>query len=190
MKIIGWLLATVAASLISATIGALLSERLQRVAAAVATKFSGPQKALGIDGRWSATFEIVDRQGHRREYTELIDLSSRLGTIVGRLPDHKINRQRRPNLTPHVLRVRGQLRDRRYFSGTWFHPEPSNPLHGAFHIILDTSARTMTGLWIGYDDRLNEVVSGKWDWQRVDAPSPALPDTSASPVSLTQGRTV
>jgi hypothetical protein len=172
-----WISTNVAAAVIGAVVGALLSDQLQTLAGYVAEKTAGPTKERGIDGLWAATFEVPGAGGIRREYTEIVKVTTRFGLVVGRLIDHDINRRRRPSLAPGSVRLRGRLRHRKNFLGTWFHPEPTNPICGSFYLELDGATKQLSGHWAGPASDGNGTASGTWRWQRVSAAANAIPDS-------------
>jgi hypothetical protein len=103
----------------------------------------------------------------------VLEISSLLGALVGRVvPDtrnypalHAVDKTR-------PLRLRGTVKDNRYFTGIWFHSVRHSHHHGAFELLLNVDGEAMTGLWLGYSERKNMIETGRWDWKRYNGQQP------------------
>jgi hypothetical protein len=126
----------------------------------------GSKREEGVGGRWRAVFYYGKQE---EEFVEIIEISSVLGMMIGRVIPHGENNpiaksveQRRP------VRVQGSMKDNTFFTGTWFHPSRRSHHVGAFQLILRRSNTRMEGMWLGYSETKNEVESGRWVWSRLD----------------------
>jgi hypothetical protein len=88
--------------------------------------------------------------------------------LVGRIVPHKNNYPALHAVNKdRPLRLRGTVKDNRYFTGVWFHPVRQSHHHGAFELLLNADGEQMMGLWFGYSESRNTIESGEWVWRRV-----------------------
>ena len=150
---------------LSVILGVIFSEPLKNLFSPFLAKLG--QKKDGINGVWEATFEYPTNTG-KELYTELIEIKSVLGQIIGRIIPHKNNHSRLVTVaTKKPVRLRGELRDNLFFTGTWLHPLDRQHYHGAFHLLVSMSGNEMEGIWIGYSDKKKKIEEGKWNWKRI-----------------------
>lgn len=163
MGVILWLAKWVFGPVIALTVTLVLSEPLKNWLAPLISKM-GSKKEDGISGTWTATFFYGPDE---KEYVERLELSTFLGQIVGHIVPYENNHsavkaveEKRP------LRLRGSIKDNRFFTGVWFHPNRESHHHGAFKLLIDTNNKKIRGMWLGYSERMNIIESGKWNWRR------------------------
>lgn len=153
--------------IISVIVTLLVSEPIKNWLAPFVSKF-GVRKDDGINGRWQATFFYGP---DKKEYREAIEVSTLLGVIVGRIFPHSENYDGLKTVEAQKpVRLRGTVKDNRYFTGVWFHPKRRSHYHGAFHLLIDTHNERMNGSWLGYSESKNVIESGEWRWSRLPTP--------------------
>jgi len=158
-------IASLLAAVIFLVIGLFVSEPLKNHIGAIISRFSVSKK--GLSGLWKATF-IVESNGVRKSYVEIIKLSLFLGMYYGRIaPDDQNYDLLRKVHDKKPLRLRGQIKDDSYFTGIWFHPIETHRFHGAFQLIYELSGEEMRGVWIGMSKSKNRIDSGTWYWERL-----------------------
>jgi hypothetical protein len=95
-----------------------------------------------------------------------------LGAIVGRIVPHLSNHEKAREVEHEKpLRIRGSIKDNRFFTGVWFHPNRRNHHHGAFDLLIEESNDHMQGIWLGYSKSRNAIESGIWEWTRLNEKS-------------------
>jgi hypothetical protein len=149
--------------IVAVCITLLVSEPLKNWLAPVVAKL-GSRKDQGISGRWIAVFSHGPQEA---EYVEVIEISSLFGQLVGRVvPDKRNYPALREVDKVRPLRLRGTIKDNRYFTGIWFHPVRRSHHHGAFELLLNVDGESMDGLWLGYSETKNTIQTGRWAWRR------------------------
>lgn len=154
------------APLISIVVTLVFSEPLKDRLAPLVTSL-GTKKEYGVSGLWKATFFYGKSE---EPHIQVIQLSTLLGSIVGRIVPHEFNEgaaKRTENSRP--LRVRGSIKDNRIFTGIWFHPEKRSHHHGAFNLIIRQDNEHMEGMWLGYSEKDNLIETGRWTWERLNS---------------------
>lgn len=127
----------------------------------------GSKKEEGVSGLWKATFFYGQPEV---AHIQVIEISILFGSVVGRIVPHNLNEgaaKRTENDRP--LRVRGSIKDNRFFTGTWFHPEGRSYHHGTFDLIIRQDNERMEGMWLGYSETKNKIETGRWIWERIEA---------------------
>lgn len=67
-----------------------------------------------------------------------------------------------------VYKLEGQIQD--YFlTGIWKDSRLGANYHGSFQLRIGINAKTMHGLWVGFDSELNKIKQNYWEWKRIDA---------------------
>ena len=152
-------------AILSVIFGVIFSDPLKYIFTPLLARLG--QKKDGINGIWLATFEYPTQTGIDL-YPEVIELSTFLGQIVGRIIPHEKNHPRLVSAAPNKpIRLRGELRDNLFFTGTWLQPLDRQHYHGAFHLLVRMTGDEMEGTWIGYSDKMQAIEQGKWSWQRI-----------------------
>jgi len=142
-----------------------VSDPLKQRLAPVVT-WLGSQKDCGVTGKWLATFTFGPSQ---TEYTELIEVRSLFGSFVGRiLPSEHNHANAAHSAGEKPIRVRGTMKDNRFFTGVWMHPNKRSHHHGAFNLILKLDGNHMEGYWMGYSERQSTIDRGEWRWKRYE----------------------
>jgi hypothetical protein len=155
MGVVLWLVGIVAGALLTIVLTLLFSDRIKQGLM--------PEKR-GIEGKWVATFSMT-RDKQVLNFTEVIQISQNLGIVIGHIvPDPRNYEQLRIAETRKPLRLRGELVDNRYFTGTWFHPLETHRYHGAFQLLLSPTGDQMKGSWIGFSESMTHVDVGEWIW--------------------------
>lgn len=155
----------IAGIIISAIVSSLFSESIVIGLGKMLAKIDLPQKA-SIEGIWDATFTLSEGNSVV-EYHETIKIVKRLGSIYGyNIPDpknHEILKEVE-NLKP--LRIRANIMDNRFITGTWYHPNRKTRYHGSFQLLLGVSGNKINGLWTGYRESTNTIETGAWHWRQ------------------------
>lgn len=164
MEVLLFVLKWVAGPLVSIAVTLLFSDKLKEVLAPIVLAL-GSKKKEGVTGKWLATFYYGEE---RIPYPEVIEISTLLGSSVGRIIEHRGNHPRIAEaVKSKPLRLRGNVEDHRFFTGLWFHPVKTSHYHGAFELIVHQDGQTMSGLWIGYSESKNGIETGEWRWERL-----------------------
>ena len=165
MAFLLWFLKWSVGPVISIIVTLVFSEPLKNRLAPLIARV-GSKKDTGFTGTWLATFSY----GPSAEaYQEAIQLSTFLGQVVGRIIPHEQNHERLRDVEESApLRLRGTIKDNRYFTGVWFHPLRRSHYHGAFELLIDQSGEQMRGMWVGYSESKNSIEHGEWTWERID----------------------
>jgi hypothetical protein len=165
MDVLLWLARWVLGPILALVVTLLLSEPLKNRLAPLVAKL-GSKREVGVTGQWKATFTYGPSD---ETFVEAIEISSLFGVFVGRViphadtyPELKRNEKSKP------LRLRGEVKDNRYFTGVWFHPLRRSHFHGAFELLIHQNGEQMNGMWLGYSERKNTIESGDWTWERLD----------------------
>jgi hypothetical protein len=164
MEVLAWLLKWVAGPVAGIVVTLLLNDPLRERLAPLVLRL-GSKKEEGVAGRWMATFYYGTPE---TTYTEVIEVSILLGYVVGRIVPHAANQgaaKRTERSKP--LRVKGTVKDNRFFTGVWLHPERLNHHRGAFDLIIRQTNEKMEGMWLGYSESKNIVETGRWEWDRL-----------------------
>lgn len=172
------------ASLIAFVIGAIFKERIRTFFLNLIDRIQ-TARSTDIDGVWETHFSFRRRtksstlsdgattlieieEGEEKHYTEIIELKSSYGRILGRLkPDPRNGERLAAVQHRRPIRIRGEIRCDRYFTGSWYHPIKTNLNHGAFQMIISCNGRCMRGKWVGFRDS-DEIVTGIWEWKKLD----------------------
>jgi hypothetical protein len=166
MEILTFILKSVAGPIVAVIVTLIVSEPLKDRLAPLIAKL-GSKKEQGISGIWKASFLYGKSDD---VHIEVIEISVFMGTIVGRIVPHALNEgaaKRTENNRP--LRMRGSVKDNRFFTGIWFHPERRSHHHGAFDLIIRQNNWRMEGMWLGYSETKNVIETGRWTWERIGA---------------------
>ena len=153
--------------LISVLLGVFLSNPIRRSIAYFSASVFRSKKD-GPIGVWEATFL---HGPEKKEYVEVIELTSSFGIIYGRVISDKANYEAvkseliRKNLSS-IPRLKGRIEHNRHFTGEWYHPLWHSHYHGAFHLLLDTGGEVMNGMWLGYSENRNAIEAERWNWKR------------------------
>jgi hypothetical protein len=152
-------------ALISMVLTLLFSDRIKQGLMPLIMRLNSSEKR-GIEGKWVATFSLSvdDNVSH---FTEVIQINQSFGMVIGHIvPDPRNYEQLHSVEAQKPLRIRGELVDNRYLTGTWFHPIEIQRYHGAFQLLLSPSGDRMNGRWIGFSESMNQVDIGEWIWVR------------------------
>lgn len=165
MELALWVVGIVAGTLVSIVLTLLFSNHIKQGLMPLIIRLNSSEKR-GIEGKWVATFSLSgdDKLFY---YTELIQINQSFGMVIGHIvPDPRNYDQLRIAEAQKPLRIRGELVDNRYLTGTWFHPIETHRYHGAFQLLLSPSGDRMDGRWIGFSESMNHVDIGEWIWVR------------------------
>ena len=103
------------------------------------------------------------------EYTEIILLKKRFGTIYGYIVDDDRNyEQLQLVMKKNPLRLKGFISDNRYFTGLWYHPIETYRYHGSFQLLIEPNYIKMNGQWIGYSESKQIINNGIWTWDKLE----------------------
>jgi len=128
----------------------------------------GISKYSHITGLWKATF-VMGYGKNKTEYTEIILLKKRFGTIYGYIANDSRNYTRLQSvMKQEPLRIKGFISDNRYFTGFWYHPIETYRYHGSFQLLIESNFIKMNGQWIGYSEHKQEIDNGLWIWEKLD----------------------
>jgi hypothetical protein len=165
MEITLWVLKLISGPVVAIIVTLLVSEPLKNKLAPLVARL-GTKKEEGITGKWKAIFYYGKEE---TQYIEVLELSSLLGNIVGHIIPHEINHADLKLVeTEKPLRLRGEVKDNRFFAGIWFHPNRQNHHQGAFELLINTNNEEIYGIWLGYSENKNVIESGRWEWQRLE----------------------
>ena len=164
MELALWILKFVIGPIVAVIVTLLITDPLKTRLAPLVLRF-GSKKQVGVGGRWVATFYFGENE---TPFVEVIEMSKLLGFVVGRIVPHKLN-VGNAKAIQHAkpIRVRGTIKDNRFFTGIWLHPERHSHHHGAFDLVIRQSNVLMEGMWLGYSESRNRVVVGRWEWRRL-----------------------
>lgn len=166
MELLLFLLKFVFGPIVAVVITLLVSEPLKDRLAPLVTRL-GSKKEEGVTGLWKATFYYGSPEV---KFVQAIEISTLFGSVVGRIVPHRLNEDSAKRTeSDRPLRVRGTVKDNRFFTGIWFHPERRSHHHGAFDLLIRQSNAQMEGVWLGYSESKNVIESGRWVWERIDA---------------------
>lgn len=164
MEIALWLFKVIAAPIAAIIVTLLFSETLKSWLSPIVLKL-GSRKEEGVSGLWTATFFYGKPE---ISYIEVIELSTLLGYVVGRIVPHTLNQGAAKRVQwVRPLRVKGTVKDNRFFSGTWIHPERLSHHYGAYDLIIRQNNTEMQGMWLGYSESKNIIETGRWEWRRI-----------------------
>lgn len=156
-----WVVGPIVAVVVTLLVSDPLKERL----APWVTRL-GSKKEEGVSGLWKASFYYGEPEV---AHIQVIEISTLFGSVVGRIVPHNLNEgaaKRAQSTRP--LRVTGTVKDNRFFTGTWFHPERRSHHHGAFDLIIRQNNLHMEGMWLGYSETKNVIETGRWIWERLE----------------------
>ena len=164
MEVIAWLLKWVVGPVVAIVITLLLSDPLKERLAPLVLRL-GSKKDEGVTGTWVATFYHGQPEV---AYVEVIEVSTLLGYVIGRIVPHPLN-QGLAKTTERAkpLRVKGTIKDNRFFAGVWLHPGRLSHHRGAFSLIIRQNNIDMRGMWLGYSESKNVIETGRWEWRRL-----------------------
>lgn len=163
------LLKWVAAPTVSILVTLLFSEPIKNWIAPLLSRL-GTKSDNSVRGVWIAQFQYGNTS-----YTEVIEIISFLGIFVGKIiPDPRNNNTLRQIENSRPVRLRGSVKDHRFFTGIWFHPLRSSHFHGAFDLIVHLDGEHMSGIWIGYSETKNVIEAGEWTWAKVSTTDSAF----------------
>lgn len=153
-------------AIISAFLGVVFSDQIIKCVTQTFVKL-GIKKEISLAGKWKAKCCKENAGEKVDEFTEIIELETRFGIILGYLsiesPNYKLFAS---SSYPKPLRVKGYLIDSRYFVGFWYHPGEKSRYHGVFHFIISPNLNNMDGKWLGYSEKINEIDNGVWVWEK------------------------
>lgn len=174
MAIALWMITVIVGAIAGVIVTLAIGEPLKEWLAPFVARL-GSKKSLGVRGRWEATFYYGPTE---EKYVEIIEVSDLFGVIVGRIVPHASNHAAVRKVEMYrPLRVRGAVKDNRFFTGVWLHPNRRSHHHGAFDLIVKTDNEHMEGYWLGYSESKNVIESGRWSWKRLDESGRAQPMT-------------
>jgi len=165
MEIALWIIKFIVGPVVAVVVTLIVSEPLKDRLAPLVSRL-GNKKPEGIAGLWKATYYSGKPVS---PHTQVVELSSFFGLVVGRVVPHKLNddfTRKYEKLRP--LRVRGTVARGKRFTGVWFHIDRRALHHGAFDLIIRESNRHMDGQWLGFYEPKSAVETGKWEWERVE----------------------
>ena len=158
---------TILSVIISSVVSVILSDKIIFGLQWIFIKL-GISKSSDLSGTWKATF-VIGSGSKKEEYTEIIVLKNRLGTIYGNIADDKRNYNRIHEVMKRKpIRVKGVVSDNRYFTGFWYHPIETSRYHGSYQLIINGAFKYMSGQWIGYSETQQKIVNGIWKWEKLE----------------------
>jgi hypothetical protein len=165
MELALFVLKWVIGPIVGVVVTLLVSDPLKDRLAPLVTQL-GSKKEDGITGLWKATFYYGSPEV---AHVQVIEISSLFGSFVGRIVPHRLN-EGAAKLTESArpLRVRGTVKDNRFFTGVWFHPGRRSHHHGAFDLIIRQNNALLEGMWLGYSETKNVTEVGRWVWERIE----------------------
>lgn len=120
-------------------------------------------KDVDLTGKWEATFSCGGK-----EYTELIELKTKLGSVTGYIIDGDKNYEAiRKVAKESPIRLKGTINDNRYFTGFWYHPVETSRFHGAFQLLISHDSNYITGQWIGFSQSTVTIENGNWTFSKI-----------------------
>lgn len=165
MEAILLILKFVVGPVVAVIVTLIVTEPLKTRLAPFIARF-GSKKEEGITGNWLATFYYGEDEC---QYIEAIEISGLLGNFVGHIIPHAQNHADLKQIEDtKPLRLRGEVKDSRFFTGVWFHPNRRNHHQGAFKLLVNTNNEEIKGIWLGYSESKNVVESGRWEWKRIE----------------------
>jgi hypothetical protein len=165
VDILIFLLKYIGGPLLAIVVTLSLTEPIKERLAPLVARF-GSKKEDGIQGKWLAIFEFGSPPV---QYAEVIEVSSLVGLLVGRIvPDSRNHPSVAKIADSKPVRVRGSLKDHSFFTGVWLHPSKRSHQMGAYQLLVSKSNDSMRGVWLGYSERDNAIESGNWVWKRLD----------------------
>jgi hypothetical protein len=162
LQFLKWIIGPIVGVLVTLLVSEPLKERLAPLVMRL-----GSKRQVGVSGLWKATFYYGDAE---TSHVQVIEISALLGLIIGRIVPHELNEgaaKRAEDGRP--LRVRGAVKDNRFYTGTWLHPEKRSHHQGAFDLIIRRDNMRMEGMWLGYSETKNIVETGRWIWERIES---------------------
>lgn len=160
-----WILKFVIGPVVAIIVTLMVSEPLKTRLAPIVARI-GSKKEGSITGKWLATYHFDTEETPR---IETIEVSKLLGNYVGHIIPHKRNHNDLKKIeNTKCLRLRGEVKDNRFFTGIWFHPNPKNHHQGAFNLLIQTNNEELHGKWLGYNESENVIESGRWEWKRIE----------------------
>lgn len=161
---IGFITKWVIGPVVGIVIGFLAKEPVRKWLAPKAIKF-GMRVGSGINGIWEATFFYGE---NGTPYIEVIEIKTVFGQVVGNIIPHDRNHENAKKVAEEKpLRIIGTLKDSRYLTGEWYHPNRKNHHHGAYKLLVSLSQEIMEGMWIGYSETRDEIETGRWSWREI-----------------------
>ena len=158
---------TILGIVISSIVSVILSDKIMFGLDRLFIKL-GMLKISDITGLWKATF-IMGNGKNKAEYTEIILLKKRFGTIYGYIANDSRNYERLQSVMGKMpVRLKGFLADNRYFTGFWYHPIETYRYHGSFQLLVEPNFVKMKGQWIGYSESKQVINSGLWTWEKIE----------------------
>ena len=128
--------------------------------------YSARRRNNALVGKWKASFNYI-KNDTVNIYTEIIQLNRKGGKVIGHIIEDDRNYERlRLVHRSHPLRLEGEFRENRFFTGTWYHPIETNRFFGSFQLQLETTNR-LVGVWIGLSEAKNAIDNGKWEWNKL-----------------------
>jgi hypothetical protein len=160
--VVKWVLGPVLGVVVTLLVSEPLKERLAPLVSQL-----GSKKEEGVTGLWKASFFYGDPAV---QHVQVIEISTLFGSVVGRIIPHELNEGAAKRVQEtRPLRVRGTIKDNRFFTGVWFHPERRSHHHGAFDLVVRQNNLQMEGMWLGYSETKNVIETGRWVWERIEA---------------------
>lgn len=164
MEFLLWISKFIIGPVVAVIVTLLVKDPLMYRLAPIVVKL-GSKKETGITGTWRATFYYGKEE---KPYVEIIKISSLLGQYVGHIEPHEDNHAAVKEVQEsRPLRLRGSIKDSRFFTGLWFHPNKINHHHGAFKLIIRTNHYAIIGMWLGYSQSKKVIEAGRWEWERM-----------------------
>lgn len=158
---------TILGMIISAIVSVILSDKIIFGIDRLFVKL-GVSKYSYVTGLWKAIF-VMGQGKNKVEYTEIILLKKRFGTVYGYIVDDSMNyKQLQLVMKQKPLRIKGFISDNRYFTGFWYHPIETYRYHGSFQLLIEPNFIKMSGQWIGYSESKQIINNGLWIWEKLD----------------------
>lgn len=158
---------TICGMIISSIVSVMLSDKIIFGIDRLFVKL-GVSKYSYVTGLWKATFAMGYGK-NKIEYTEIILLKKRFGTIYGYIVDDDRNyEQLQLVMKKNPLRLKGFISDNRYFTGLWYHSIETYRYHGSFQLLIEPNYIKMNGQWIGYSESKQIINNGIWTWDKLE----------------------
>ncbi len=151
---INWFQAA-AGALLGLFAGTLFSDLLKNGLAEIYVRVLRPA-ARPISGDWNTKYWYDTPTGARVERSDRIRLRQLGRRAWGR----------NEGTSDHRYRMKGQIRNDSFLTGTWDSVKNGVTFHGTFQLWITHDGREMNGKWLGLDDP-NIVNHGEWHWTKV-----------------------
>jgi hypothetical protein len=164
MEFLFFLIESVPATILGIVITILFEDWLKDLLVPLTMKL-GSKKDESISGVWRCTFFYDNQEVGKTEIIEIKGLAGRyMGWII---PNPQNTGAAKRTETAKPLRLSGQVKGDRLFTGKWLHPERRSRQHGAFNFVVRDDNKHMDGMWLGYSERNNQIDAGRWVGERL-----------------------